>query len=47
MVGAGLLGHRAEMVEKDERADRLLLRGGQQAAHHKAATQVFVVAGQF
>jgi hypothetical protein len=44
VVVAGLRGHRAEMIEEQERPDRLALRRRQQPADDEAAAEVLGVA---
>jgi hypothetical protein len=46
MVGIQRHVERTEMVEENERAHRLLDGGWQEAAHHQAAAQVFLMAPQ-
>ena len=47
MVGARFYRQRAEMIEKHKRPHRLPSSRRQQAAHHEAGAQVFVVPAQF
>ncbi len=43
VLGTGLLGGRAKVIEEHERPDRTALRRGQQAPHLEATAKVLVV----
>src|SRR5262245_6891676 len=47
MLTAGRYGHRTEMIKEQEWPHGLPLRCRQQASHHEAATQVFLVPGEY